>query len=124
MRMLFASLALALPLFAAGPAFAETTNKPGVISVEGMGSVEIAPDMATITSGVVTQDKEARAALSANNTAMNALIGVIKGAGIEDKDIQTSGFSVYAERYGSVTIGDRGGVIVSGTVLNAPLEPV
>ncbi|MEZ5729748.1 MAG: TauD/TfdA family dioxygenase [Burkholderiaceae bacterium] len=30
----------------------------------------------------------------------------------------------YAERYGSVTIGDRGGVIVSGTVLNAPLEPV
>lgn len=31
---------------------------------------------------------------------------------------------VYAERYGSVTIGDRGGIIVPGTRLNAPLEPV
>ncbi|MGE0717373.1 MAG: TauD/TfdA family dioxygenase [Alphaproteobacteria bacterium] len=29
---------------------------------------------------------------------------------------------VFAERYGSVTIGDRGGVIVAGTRLNAPLE--
>jgi hypothetical protein len=29
---------------------------------------------------------------------------------------------VYAKRYGSVTIGDRGGVIVSGTRLQAPLR--
>ena len=31
---------------------------------------------------------------------------------------------VYAQRYGAVTIGDRGGVIVPGVALNAPLEPV
>ena len=31
---------------------------------------------------------------------------------------------VYAERFGSVTIGDRGGIIVPGTKLNAPLEAV
>jgi len=30
---------------------------------------------------------------------------------------------VYAERYGSVTIGDRGGIICPGTRLHAPLEP-
>jgi hypothetical protein len=30
----------------------------------------------------------------------------------------------YAERYGSVTIGDRGGIICPGTKLHAPLEPV
>jgi hypothetical protein len=30
---------------------------------------------------------------------------------------------VYAERYGSVTIGDRGGIICTGTRLHAPLEP-
>jgi len=29
---------------------------------------------------------------------------------------------VYAERYGQVTIGDRGGIIVPGSRLNAPLE--
>ncbi len=31
---------------------------------------------------------------------------------------------IYAERYGKVEIGDRGGIIVPGTKLNAPLEPV
>jgi hypothetical protein len=30
----------------------------------------------------------------------------------------------YAERYGSVAIGDRGGIICKGTRLHAPLEPV
>jgi hypothetical protein len=31
---------------------------------------------------------------------------------------------VFAQRYGSVTIGDRGGIIVRGTKLHAPLEAV
>lgn len=31
---------------------------------------------------------------------------------------------VYAERYGSTTIGDRGGILVDGTQLTVPLEPV
>ena len=31
---------------------------------------------------------------------------------------------VYAQRYGKIDIGDRGGVIVPGSILNAPLEPV
>jgi len=31
---------------------------------------------------------------------------------------------VYRERYGQLTVGDRGGVIVPGSILNAPLEPV
>lgn len=31
---------------------------------------------------------------------------------------------VYAERYGSVTVGDRGGIVCPGTKLHAPLEPV
>jgi hypothetical protein len=30
---------------------------------------------------------------------------------------------VFAQRYGSTTIGDRGGVIVKGTTLHAPLQP-
>ena len=30
----------------------------------------------------------------------------------------------FAQRYGSVTIGDRGGIIVRGTKLHAPLEAV
>ncbi|WP_416898881.1 MAG: TauD/TfdA family dioxygenase [Minwuia sp.] len=30
---------------------------------------------------------------------------------------------VYAERYGAVTVGDRGGIVVDGTQLTVPLEP-
>jgi hypothetical protein len=29
---------------------------------------------------------------------------------------------VFAQRYGTVTVGDRGGIIVRGTKLHAPLE--
>ncbi|MBP2296990.1 hypothetical protein J2851_006809 [Azospirillum rugosum] len=31
---------------------------------------------------------------------------------------------VFAERFGTVTPGERGGIIVPGTLLNAPLEAV
>ncbi len=31
---------------------------------------------------------------------------------------------VYAQRFGKIEIGDRGGIIVPGAMLNAPLEPV
>lgn len=31
---------------------------------------------------------------------------------------------IYAERYGSVKVGDRGGIVVPGTQMNAPLEVV
>ncbi len=31
---------------------------------------------------------------------------------------------IFAQRYGTVTVGDRGGIIVRGTTLNAPLEAV
>jgi len=31
---------------------------------------------------------------------------------------------IYAERYGGIEIGDRGGIICPGTRLHAPLEPV
>lgn len=78
----FALLATALPAYA------------GTITIEGRGEVRAAPDMATINSGVTTQGATAREALDANSTAMEELIATLKEAGIEARDIQTSGFSV------------------------------
>jgi uncharacterized protein len=82
----------------AAPAMAQDTTpasqKPGTITMVGEGKVSAAPDMAEVTSGVVTQDKTARAALDDNTAAMSKLITVLKGTGIAEKDIQTSGFSV------------------------------
>lgn len=78
----FALLATALPAYA------------GNIAIEGRGEVRAAPDMATINSGVTTQGATAREALDANTVAMDELISTLKEAGIEPRDIQTSGFSV------------------------------
>ena len=77
-----ALLATALPAYA------------GTIAIEGRGEVRAAPDMATINSGVTTQGATAREALDANTAAMTELIAALKAAGIEARDIQTSGFSV------------------------------
>ncbi|WP_316355624.1 SIMPL domain-containing protein [Devosia sp.] len=66
----------------------------GTITIEGRGEVMATPDMAQINSGVTTQGATAREALDANTTAMADLIAELKAAGIEPRDIQTSGFSV------------------------------
>ncbi|HEV7275184.1 MAG TPA: SIMPL domain-containing protein [Devosiaceae bacterium] len=67
----------------------------GTIAIEGRGEVMAAPDTALITSGVTTQGPTAREALDANSAAMTELLQTLKEAGIESRDIQTSGFSVH-----------------------------
>lgn len=75
-------------------AHAAEEPRPATLSLAGSGEVRAKPDMAVISSGVVTEAKTARAALTANNAAMAEVIAAIKKAGIADKDLQTSGFSV------------------------------
>jgi len=82
-------LATAVP---AAPAFAD--DAMSTISIGGLGEVTAAPDTAFITSGVTTQGATAREALDANTKAMGDLLETLKSAGIEARDIQTSGFSV------------------------------
>ncbi len=65
----------------------------GVIVI-GEGSVSVAPDYARIGSGVTTRAKTAKEAADANAKAMVAIIAMLVSAGIEQKDIQTSRFSV------------------------------
>ncbi len=87
------SVSLLTALFVAStPVVAQ--ELPATISISATGKVTAAPDMAIITSGVVTQGKTAREALSANNQAMAALLEVLRAAGVEDRHIQTSNFSV------------------------------
>jgi Uncharacterized conserved protein len=87
MRQLLALAPLAL-LATTLPAWA------GTISIAGRGEVQAAPDMAMITSGVSSQGATAREALDANTAAMTELLDELKAAGIEARDIQTTGFSV------------------------------
>jgi uncharacterized protein YggE len=88
------ALALAIPLMLSTVLPLPALAQDGTISVVGVGEVMSAPDTAYVMSGVTTQGATAREALDANNEAMAALIETLKAAGIEGRDIQTSGFSV------------------------------
>ena len=85
--------AIACLFVSAAPVLGEEPATP-VIEVSGEGSIEIAPDMAMLSLGVVRQDKTARAAVAANNEAMAAVIAALKDGGIAAEDLQTSGFAI------------------------------
>jgi len=88
MNLIKAAAPAALALALTGPALA------GDMVLSGTGIVHAAPDMATISTGVVTQAPTAREALDANSAAMADLIAVLREAGLESRDIQTADFNV------------------------------
>lgn len=80
-------------LLAAAPAAAQTIP-PAAVSVTGEATISVAPDQAQIDGGVATEAKTAREASEANNAAMGKVLLALKGAGIEEKDFQTSRLSL------------------------------
>lgn len=92
---LLAPAALALALAAAAlPAAAQSDRGPPTVSVTGEARVAAAPDMATVTLGVLTEAPEAAAALAENARRLAEVMAVIEGAGIAPRDVQTSGLSL------------------------------
>jgi uncharacterized protein YggE len=85
-------MSAALPLAAASAQTAPVTGP--VVSLSVTESVESAPDLATIGTGVQTRALTAKEAMGLNATAMDRLIDTILKAGIERKDIQTSGINL------------------------------
>jgi uncharacterized protein YggE len=83
----FASAALS------APALAQVTPI-ATISVTGEAQLSVPPDLAQIDGGVTTEAKTAREASEANNAAMGKVLLALKGAGIDEKDFQTSRLSL------------------------------
>ena len=88
------TLGLAFTALLALPAWAADLR---TISITGHGEARGRPDTATIQAGVTTNAPTAAAALSANSTRMNAVFAALKKLGIPDRNIQTSGFSVFPQ---------------------------
>ena len=86
-RLSLATIAVAVLL--ATSAFAQS-DFPPAISVVGEGSVSVPPDRARIDAGVASDARTAREASEANNVAMAKVLAALKGAGIDEKDVQTS----------------------------------
>jgi uncharacterized protein YggE len=90
-RAVFA-VAVASGLLAA-PALAQVTPI-ATISVTGEAQLSVPPDLAQIDGGVTTEAKTAREASDTNNAAMGKVLLALKGAGIDEKDFQTSRLSL------------------------------
>jgi uncharacterized protein YggE len=74
--------------------------QPRTISVTGNAEVILAPDIAYVSIGVHSEAETAKAAVATNNSQTQAVIDAIKAQGVDEKDIQTTNFSVYqSEKY-------------------------
>jgi len=94
MGMAISMMVFATPLLGSSAiANASEQNQPR-INITGVGRVDVAPDMATLSLGVVREHRTAKKALLDNNIAMNQVIASMKDAGIDPKHLQTSNFSI------------------------------
>jgi uncharacterized protein len=73
---------------------ADAPAPPPFVVVAGEAAVTAVPDVATVSSGVVTREPTAGAALKANAAAMAKVMETVKAAGVADRDVATSGFAV------------------------------
>lgn len=87
-------VAAGLALLPAAAFAADTTPATATLTLSGDGIVSAAPDMAIVSIGVVKESETADAALSANNAAMEKALAALKDAGVADKDIATSSFTI------------------------------
>lgn len=102
-----AAVALAVigAAIAAGPASAAQTQSPRIattaptadgtlLAVSVKGEARRLPDIAHLSTGVVTQAADPQAAMAANAAQMTRVIEAIKAAGIEPADIRTRNISL------------------------------
>ena len=64
------------------------------ISVQGEAVVHVAPDRVIITMGIESRDVNINTAKEKNTQALKKTTGVLKEAGVKEKDIQTSHLSI------------------------------
>jgi uncharacterized protein len=88
----FLAVAIGSPLAAKAQ-----TQAPAIISVTGEAHISAPPDLAQFDAGVTSEAKTAREASDANNAAMGKVLLALKGAGVDEKDYQTSRLSLQPE---------------------------
>lgn len=75
----------------------DNTN-PRTLSVNGSGKAYLTPDIAYLSIGVHTEDKDAAKAVTDNSTQSKKVSDALKAFKIELKDIQTTNFSIYPQQ--------------------------
>ena len=67
------------------------------LNLSASGEVKLAPDMATLTFGVVTEAASAAEAMQLNARRMTEVSAALRRAGIAERDIQTAGLNLSAQ---------------------------
>ena len=95
-RLLLAGLLALGPIAMtqAQPHPATATSDGTLLSVSARADASRTPDVAALSTGVVTQAADANAALKANSAQMAKVVATIRAAGVAERDIQTSGISI------------------------------
>jgi len=99
----FGGAALRTPVALAQDAAPASTAGPRTITVVGEGVVNIEPNVARTNIGVEVVRPTVEEAAAENSQIVDRLLATLTELGIPGNDIQTSGFNVYAERYGAGT---------------------
>ncbi len=102
LRPLLIACSLALGTLVMNTAIAQEQAPPAsitsangtLLSVSAQAEASRAPDIATLSTGVVTQAADANGAMRANAEQMTSLMSAIKAAGIASRDVQTSGINL------------------------------
>lgn len=89
--------AAALPVAAVAQTSVTIAETAPVVTLNVTESVEAAPDVATIGTGVQTKAPTAAQAMKDNAAKMDGLIAALAKAGIAKADIQTSGINLNAQ---------------------------
>lgn len=88
-------LILAIILILGISSTAAAEERISTISVNGEGVVEVAPDRATISVGVVTRDKNAAKVQNDNSRIASEIIKAVAALGIDKKNIRTGNYSFH-----------------------------
>ncbi|WP_072754640.1 SIMPL domain-containing protein [Thermomonas hydrothermalis] len=104
LRTVLLALSLSTPVLSAAaqtpPAPTPTANTT-VLSVAATGEVSRRPDLALLSAGVITQAADANTAMRDNAVRMDKVMTALRAAGIEGRDVQTSGITLNPQyRYG------------------------
>ncbi|WP_028920628.1 SIMPL domain-containing protein [Pseudoxanthomonas suwonensis] len=96
-------IAALLALALSAPAAAQSVGAPPLppdstlLSVSAQAEASRAPDIATVSAGVVTQAADGNTAMRQNAEQMNRVLAAIRAAGVADKDVQTSGINLHPQ---------------------------
>jgi uncharacterized protein YggE len=92
--LLLVVIALPPSAFAGEPSRARSGSRPPVIEASGEGIVNVPPDMATVSLGVVTQASTAREAAEDNARKMTEVVQALARLGVSGKDVRTQTLSL------------------------------